>query len=202
MVPKLLSVLSFQSNNDHHQPVIEALDLVKQYAGQHRRFYANADEVPLDGVVPKEWQGAVVETDPHGQPRINRINYEMHTLTALRERVRCKEIWIPGAQRSRNPEDDLPTDFPDQRLAYYQALHQPLDAEAFIATLQHQMRQALETLDVGMPTNPGVKILQRPQGWIKVSKLDRLPEIRSGTPSGPQHGWSMPSPPWVALGRC
>ena len=176
MVPKLLSVLSFQSNNDQHQPVIEALDLVKQYAGRRRRFYANDEEVPLDGVVPKEWQGTVVEADPHGQPRINRINYEMQTLTALRERVRCKEIWLPGAQRYRNPEDDLPTDFPDQRLAYYQALHQPLDAEAFLATLQHQMRQALETLDAGMPTNPGVKILQRPQGWIKVAKLDRLPE--------------------------
>jgi len=52
MVPKLLSVLSFQSNNDQHQPVIEALDLVKQYAGQRRRFYAHADEVPLNGVVP------------------------------------------------------------------------------------------------------------------------------------------------------
>jgi hypothetical protein len=97
MVPKLLSVLSFQSNNDQHQPVIAALDLVKQYAGQRRRFYAHADEVPLDGVVPKEWQGTVVEADPHGQPRINRINYEMQILTALRERVRCKEIWIPGA---------------------------------------------------------------------------------------------------------
>src|SRR6266568_8617469 len=43
MVPKLLSVLPFQSNNDQHQPVIEALDLVKQYAGRRRRFYANDD---------------------------------------------------------------------------------------------------------------------------------------------------------------
>ena len=77
MVPKLLSVLSFQSNNDQHQPVIEALDLVKQYAGSRRRFYGDDEEVPLDGVVPKEWQGTVVEADPHGQPRINRINYEM-----------------------------------------------------------------------------------------------------------------------------
>jgi hypothetical protein len=77
MVPKLLSVLHFQSNNDQHQPVIEALDLVQQYAGSRRRFYDDDDEVPLDGVVPKEWQGTVVDADPHGQPRINRINYEM-----------------------------------------------------------------------------------------------------------------------------
>jgi len=176
MVPQLLSVLPFESNNDQHQPVIEALDLVQQYAGSRRRFYAEDDEVPLDGVVPTEWQSTVVDPDQHGQPRINRINYEMHTLQALRDRVRCKEIWLPGAQRYRNPEDDLPTDFTDQRTAYYQTLHQPLDPETFIADLKHQMQRGLETLDVGMPTNPGVKILQRPKGWIQVSKLDRLPD--------------------------
>jgi TnpA family transposase len=176
MVPQLLSVLPFHSSNDQHQPVIEALELVQQYAGSRRRCYDEDEDVPLDGVVPKEWQGTVVDPDRHGQPRINRINYEMHTLQALHERVRCKEIWIPGAQRYRNPEDDLPTDFTDQRPAYYQALKQPLGPETFIADLQHQMQQALETLDAGMPTNPGVKILQRPQGWIQVSKLDRLPD--------------------------
>ncbi|MEE8158835.1 MAG: Tn3 family transposase, partial [Dehalococcoidia bacterium] len=176
MVPQLLSVLQFQSNNDQHQPVIEALELVQQYAGSRRRFYDEAEEVPLDGVIPKEWQGTVVDPDHHGQPRINRINYEMHTLQALRERVRCKEIWLPGARRYRNPEDDLPTDFTDQRAAYYQALTQPLDPKTFVTDLQHQMQQALETLDAGMPTNSGVKILQRPQGWIQVSKLDRLPD--------------------------
>ncbi len=176
MVPQLLSVLPFESNNDQHQPVIEALDLVQQYAGSRRRFYAEDDEVPLDGVVPTEWQSTVVDPDQHGQPRINRINYEMHTLQALRDRVRCKEIWLPGAQRYRNPEDDLPTDFTDQRTAYYQTLHQPLDPETFIADLKHQMQRGLETLDAGMPTNPGVKILQRPKGWIQVSKLDRLPD--------------------------
>ena len=176
MVPQLLSVLPFESNNDQHQPVIEALDLVQQYAGSRRRFYAEDDEVPLDGVVPTEWQSTVVDPDQHGQPRINRINYEMHTLQALRDRVRCKEIWLPGAQRYRNPEDDLPTDFTDQRTAYYRTLHQPLDPETFIADLKHQMQRGLETLDVGMPTNPGVKILQRPKGWIQVSKLDRLPD--------------------------
>jgi TnpA family transposase len=41
--------------------------------------------------------------------------------------------------------------------------------------LQHQRHQALQTLDSGMPQNPGVKSLQRPQGWRRVSPLDRLP---------------------------
>ena len=100
----------------------------------------------------------------------------MHTLKALRERVRCKEIWVPGAQRYRNPDHDLPADFADKRTTYYHELDKPLDPESFIQSLQNQMREALHTLDVGMPNNPGVKILQRPKGWIKVSPFDTQPD--------------------------
>jgi len=28
--------------------------------------------------------------------RVNRVNYEICVLTALRERLRCKEIWVVG----------------------------------------------------------------------------------------------------------
>ncbi len=173
MVPQLLSVLAFHSNNEQHQPVMEALDLLQKYIGSKRQFYGGEDTVPLDGVVPTEWRDTVCEPDAKGQPRVNRINYEMHTLHALRERVRCKEIWAAGARRYRNPEDDLPANFADQREPYYQALNKPLDSDTFITGLQHQMQQALQTLDAGMPHNPGVKILQRPQGWIQIAKRER-----------------------------
>ena len=45
-------------------------------------------------------------------------------LQALREKVRTKEIWVVGANRFRNPDDDLPTDFEQNRATYYNALHQ------------------------------------------------------------------------------
>ena len=173
MVPQLLDVLDFRSNNDQHQPVVQALDLMRQYAGSRRHFYGHDDPVPLDGVVPKDQQDTVLEPDANGEPRVNRINYEMQALHALRERLRCKEVWVVGAQRYRNPDDDLPADFTHQRTAYYQALEKPLDPDTFIVGLQQQMRQALETLDTGMPQNTGVAILQRPQGWIRVARLER-----------------------------
>ena len=55
---------------------------------------------------------------------MNRINDERATLHTLRERVRCQELWVKGAQRYRNP-DDLPADFAAKRVAYYQALEKP-----------------------------------------------------------------------------
>ena len=66
---------------------------------------------------------------------MNRINYEICVLQTLRERLRCKEIWAPGANRFRNPDDDLPTDFADRRAACYEHLGLPTDACAFTAML-------------------------------------------------------------------
>ncbi len=37
--------------------------------------------------------------------------YEVATFRALREQLRCKEIWVAGGWRYRNPDEDLPKDF-------------------------------------------------------------------------------------------
>ena len=86
--------------------------------------------MPIDGVVRRLWREAVVETDAKGRTRINRITYEICVLEALRERLRCKEIWVVGANRYRNPDEDLPADFAEQRTTHYAALGLPLDADA------------------------------------------------------------------------
>jgi hypothetical protein len=167
LVPHLLDALTFRSNNNQHQTVIEALELLQQYAGSKRRFYGPENRVALEGVVPPDWRTTVVGQDAQGHTRINRINYEMHVLHTLRERLRCKEIWVEGAYRYRNPEEDLPMDFAEERPAYYQALEKPLDPEAFITRLQHHMHQALQTLDTGMPQNLGVW-WSGPAPWMSI----------------------------------
>uniref|UniRef100_UPI0039C704D0 Tn3 family transposase n=1 Tax=Scytonema sp. PCC 10023 TaxID=1680591 RepID=UPI0039C704D0 len=108
--------------------------------------------------------------------RINRINYEISVLQALRERLRCKEIWVVGANRYRNPEEDLPADFELQREAYYQALKQPTRVEDFITPLKQAMMEALNTLNDGLPKNSQVEILKKNNGWIRLSPLDKQPE--------------------------
>jgi hypothetical protein len=54
----------------------------------------------------------------------------------LREQLRCKEIWVVGANRYRNPDEDVPADCETQRTAYYQALNLPLEADRFVCGLQ------------------------------------------------------------------
>lgn len=142
LVPPLLDALTFRSNNDQHQPVIEALALLQQYADSKRRFYGPEDRVPLAGGVPPDWRPTGVGQDAQGHSHINRINDELHVLHALRERLRGKELWVEGASRYRNPEEDLPTDVAEERPAYDQASEKPLGPDAFIARLQHHMHQA------------------------------------------------------------
>lgn len=58
------------------------------------------------------------EKDKAGNPRVNRITYEICALGALREQLRSKEIWVVGAKRYGNPDEDLPADFNTRREIY------------------------------------------------------------------------------------
>jgi Tn3 transposase DDE domain/Domain of unknown function (DUF4158) len=173
MIPQLLELLEFRSNNDLHRPVIEALELLKKYAQSKARYYDSSEEIPIDGVLKAGAKEILIETDSDGNERINRINYEICVLKALRERLCCKEIWVIGANRYRNPDDDLPTDFEVKRQIYYQTLTLPEDVETFISSLQQQMEEGLEKLDKGMPKNKGVAIGGKGnKGLIRLSPFD------------------------------
>ncbi|HEY9632477.1 MAG TPA: hypothetical protein V6D14_03670 [Coleofasciculaceae cyanobacterium] len=60
----------------------------------------------------------------------------------------------------------MPQDFESQRETYYQALKQPLDAEAFISQLQQEMKVALAQLDEGLANNEQVRILKKNNGRL------------------------------------
>jgi hypothetical protein len=176
MVPQLLSTLEFRSNNDMHRPVISALSLLKRYQDSNQRNYAIGEELFINGVLSKEQRRLILEEDKDGQERVNRVNYEICVLQALRDKLRSKEIWVVGAKRYCNPEEDLPQDFEVHRETYYKALGQPLDALTFISQLQQEMTQALTMLDRAMPSNTKVKIQKKKNGWISVSPLEAQPE--------------------------
>jgi len=195
MLPALLKALEFRSNNDRHRPVIRALELLRKYSETKVRTYPSDEDVPIDGVVRGLWQDAVKEKGKHGDLRINCITYEICVLEALRERLRCKEIWVRGANRYRNPDEDLPADFDLRRDEHYQALRLPRDTHSFVGRVQQDMREALEMLDRGLPRNPHVKILDKGQGWIVLSPPELEPEPKGlvALKAEVSHRWPMTS---------
>ena len=176
MVPQILRTLNFRSNNRHHRPVIQALDLLKRYADTKLHTFPVEEDVPIEGVVRGIWREAVVEKDAEGRSHVNRITYEICVLEALREKLRCKEIWVVGANRYRNPDDDVPVDFESQRKLYYRELNLPLEPDRFIADLQTELREALHSLDTGLPANRLVRIGEKRDGWTTVTPLDAQSE--------------------------
>ena len=121
------------------------------------------------------WREAV--TDEQG--RVERIPFELCVLKALREALRRREVFVAGANRWRNPEEDLPADFALNRDVHYAALRQPLDATAFIADLQRRHAAALTRLNNALAagTTGGVKITNRRGApWITVPAMEKQPE--------------------------
>ena len=175
MLPRLLRALEFRCDNTAYRPVMDALELLARYADHPARehVYPVAERVPIDGVVPREWRDAVI--DERG--RVQRVEYELCVLRSLRDAIRRREIYVLGASRWRNPEDDLPAGFEQAREQHYAAIRQPLDPTAFVGDLQERLRDALSRLDEGLSegTTGGVRIVtRRGEPWISVPALKAL----------------------------
>ena len=175
MLPKILTSLEFRSNNELYRPVIQAMELLKRYAGSRIVLYPIDESIPLDEIVLGPWKEFIIKEEYNGKDRIYRIPYEICVLQALRNRLRTKEIWVVGADRFRNPDEDLPTDFNNKRETYYKALNQPMDTEIFITKFQDSMKDRLKTLNDGLPNNSKVEILVRKKSHIKLSPLSPQP---------------------------
>ncbi|MDH6218925.1 hypothetical protein M2283_006259 [Streptomyces pseudovenezuelae] len=177
----LLRAPELKCNNTAYRPVMDAIDLLQRYLEQPPKegtFFDAAEAVPLEGVVPEQWRAAVVDD----KGRVERIPYELCVLVSLREALRRREMRVVGANRWRNPEDDLPQDFEDNRDVHYDAIQKPQDPAKFIAELQRTHREALDRFEAALAqdTTGGVAIVRKNgEGWIKVSPRPKQEEPTS-----------------------
>jgi len=167
----ILQALEFRSNNVRHRPVLDALKLVEKFIDSKVPHYPSEGNVPLDGVVKAAERPHVVERDKQGKERVKRIPYEMCVLHALRERLRCREIWVVGSGKFQNPDADLPSDFAEERSVYLAALRLPEDAESFLNRTRQELTEALEALNKNLSTHSAVKIEDKEEGRIILSPL-------------------------------
>ncbi|MBT8227336.1 MAG: Tn3 family transposase [Dactylosporangium sp.] len=173
----LLDVLEFRSNNTAHQPVVDALAVIRRHAGTAGLTYYPVDEqVPTHHGITADWQPLVYKEGRKGRRRVVRGVYEMCTFQALRDRLRCKEVWVVGADSWRNPDEDLPQDFEARRVEHYAKLRKSLDPTDFI----DEHRAALVAFNEALPDLDWVQIADRgKRGAIKLTPLDAVPEPRN-----------------------
>jgi TnpA family transposase/integrase len=177
---KLLEVLEFRTGSSACQPVINALALIRRHAAAGSlTYYPAGEHVPAHAGISEDWKPLVYRTDQHGGQRVVRMVYEVVTFQALREHLRCKEIWVTGAGRWRDPDEDLPADFETRRAEHYASLRKPLDPEAFITGLREEMRAELDAVNEALPRLDWLQIAERREGNIKLTPLDAAPEPRN-----------------------
>jgi hypothetical protein len=146
------------------------LDQIARFAasGRHAsgRHVVTEDDIP-SGIFPGKWRQAVI--DEPG--RVNVVSFELCILTQLRNRVRAKEIWIEGADRYRNLDDNLPRDFAERRDAYYADLGLSRDAQSFVVGVKADLEHELHLLNATLPDNDKVRLRWGGENWISVTPL-------------------------------
>ena len=170
MLPPLLRALRFRSNNAMWHPILTALNLIVRFAEAGRRVVSEND-IPA-GIIPGKWRSAVI--DENG--RVNVVSFELCLLTQLRERIRAKEIWIEGADRHRNPDNDLPGDFDTRRDAYYADLGLSQDARGFVAGVKAELEKELRLLNATLPDNDKVRLRRGGENRVSITPFAPAPE--------------------------
>lgn len=134
----------------------------------------------VDGVIPADLAELLHRTDKRGRSRVQRTVYECGVFQTLRERLRCKEIWVLGAEKWRNPDEDLPADFEVKRAENYAALRKPTNADAFVNEIREEMRAELAALHEALQGLDWLDIKAgRKQGAIVLTPYDAAPEPRN-----------------------
>lgn len=167
MIQPLLENVVFRSNNSEYQPILDALKLIKKYFDSNKIYFPDNETIPMD-CLPDRWKKRII--DP-SSGKIKRICYEVYVLKKLADKIRCREIWIEGSFKHRNPDEDLPDNFEENKEAYFNDLSLPLDADVFIEQLKQRLTSALTALNENIPKNKKVRISEKNGGRIVVTPL-------------------------------
>lgn len=168
----ILDVLELGANSKF-QPILKALNFVRKlstgsYEELKTRFY---DPIFLKKLIPDHWHPFVkIKTVHPTKIQINWNVFELALFEILEKELPIKNIWISGAYRYRNPDDDMPHDFDEREDYYFDLLGIPKDADTFIQNLKTPLEQGLSDLNDSILTNPKVIIKDRKkQGSIKIT---------------------------------
>ena len=129
--------------------------MLERYRDSTLTAFPRDEDIPLDGVVKDDWRDLVEDEKQPG--RINRISYEVCLLATLREKVRCKEVWVQGAQRFRNPDEDCRRISGSGARSITRRSDSPWRRRPSWRTVREKLETALTAFDVDVPHNPKVQ---------------------------------------------
>jgi len=139
--PPVLGAVRFAGGPGTDELMAALEMLCELYATGTRKVPADA---PI-GFVPTRWQGYLTTAADAGDVTAYRHYWELCVLLALRDGLRCGDVFVPGSRRYADPTQFLLTtqQWQPRRVEYAQLVDKPLDAG-----------EAIEGLD-GLSAAPG-----------------------------------------------
>ncbi len=177
MMKPILDALVFRANNPAYQPALKGINLLHKYIDTRLVYYPEDEAIP-DNLLKKRWVELVIESGPQG-PRINKLYFELCVLGLLERGLKCREIWVEGAYRYRNPDRDLPADWPQNRSNYFRKLHIPEKPSEFIEPIRAEMIAGLEAANRYLSKKQEIYIYHPgggERGLIRIPRIQKQPE--------------------------
>jgi hypothetical protein len=164
MMKPVLEVLTFRTENPAHKPLLEGVELVKRYLDTNHTYYPDEEYIP-ESLLTAHWANLVLEQKPNGKgKRALKHQFEVCVLSKLERALKCKEVWVDGAYRFRNPAADLPADWDTVRVEHYQKRDLPLEAGPFLDTVRTEMETRLESFNTFLGRKQEGVVAVRRQG--------------------------------------
>ncbi|MBI3890452.1 MAG: Tn3 family transposase [Candidatus Wallbacteria bacterium] len=143
MMKPVLDTLRFRADNPAHKPLLNGIELVRHYVDSKKSFYPEHESIP-EKLLTGRWRALVMQPGPDGE-RAAKHAFEVCVLTKLERALKCKEVWVEGAYRFRNPVEDLPRDWETVRVEQYRRRGLPLEPVPFLEKVRQEMTAELET---------------------------------------------------------
>ena len=195
MLKPVLEILTFRSNSAVFQPLLDGIGIVRKFVTTKHVHYPANTEIP-SALLTGNWASLIWEEGAGGRRAVKQ-HFELCVLQKLERATKCKEIWVEGSYRFRNPDEDMPADWPQHREAFYEKRGLPSDPDDFLKPLQEEMAKALEALNRFLGSRTSDVTITHPgggeRGIFKVPKLEKRPErvIIQEAKAGVQRTWGM-----------
>lgn len=76
IIPDILDLIDFKSNNSDYQPLVQAIQIIKKHIRSKMHYLPQDEDIPIEGVIPNQLKDIVIE-EKSNELRFNRINYEI-----------------------------------------------------------------------------------------------------------------------------
>ncbi len=142
MLRPVMETLLFRANNPADQPLLDGIALVCKYLDKKHVHYPQTEEIP-EGLLTGDLKRMGIQ-EVKGTPRVVKHYFELAVLQRLEKALNHKKVWVEGAFRYRNPDQDLPQDWHEESFNYY-AKHQiPKRSADFVDPIYEELVASLE----------------------------------------------------------